>query len=377
MRKKLLAIACAIAVTAVACTSDKNQAVGDQADAAARTAEKSVLESAGTPNKAMAVVSVDPVTAAAAANQALDVAVKLKSLFGGKKKDETAKRLAEIQRQNAQIISMMKQALAILENLGVTINKALLERSSAELNTNLRAQLQLVYENWQTELQDPRTARASIMAYRGLIEDIRSVTRNFVDDQTYGFAYFQNIGEGMLAEIWLSNRLNEKPARRAELAKPYIAYFERVNNAEVPGSIGAQLKRASDVLARTNGVLDEADRSVASRYSTTTTSSTQQGICFYEYETVHRVVGDRSSGYSVVSKKRQTKRECEGGPQHVPKSAATAQEPKDRGDMSAKGRAAYWNDIRVANVKAREEQEALQKYSQAAATYLEAARELL
>lgn len=379
MNKGVLAIACAITVAAGACTSESKPG-GEHQIATISPAERELATLGSTAEpvaKALNAIPVDPITALAAADQALDFAVKLKSLFGGKEKDETAKRLADIQRQNAQIISMMKRALAVLENLGVTINRALLERSSAELNTNLRAHLQLVYENWQTELQDRSAARASVVAYKGLIEDIRSITRNFVDDQTYGFAYFQNVGEGMLAEIWLSNRLGEKPARRAELAVPYMAYFERVNDAEVPGSISAQLRRASALQKRTSTILDQADSTIASGYSTKTTSNKQQGICYYEYTTTHRVVGNRAKGYSVDSNTRETKRECEGGPQHLPKSAPAAQEPSDRGDMSAKGRASYWNDVRIANAKAREEMEVLQKYGQAATTYLEAARELL
>lgn len=332
-----------------------------------------------------------------AAQQGLEVAEKLKALFGGNKDDETAKRLKEIQAQNNKIMKMMARALDILENLGVTINTSLAERSSAELNTELRAQIKLANENWSTELRNPSllTRYRSKQAYRQILVEVRGITRRFVEDQIYGFAYFQNIGEGMLYESWLSRRTDESDTRREQLAKEYIGYFERVLNPAIAGSVAAQLKAAQAQADRTAKILDEADATVATGKAVQRTHYEISGICSTPVTTYEKVIGNRSNAYKIEITQNRGKRECTGGEGpgggfggvHALLSDKTLQgsntkplltpiipDPIDNQDSSLRGRAKYWNDVRAVNATAAEQARVLQTYSQVARVYLEAAQ---
>jgi hypothetical protein len=327
--------------------------------------------------------AVDPGTALAVAANGLSAAASLKQLFGGTNPAETSRRLAAIQQQNTQMMAMLVQALSMLEQLGVTVGREVREQGTREIDTHLRADLQLFYENWQTELRNPSAARESERAYRGLLPDIRTVSRRLADTETYGFGFFQTVGHGMLTETWLSGRLRESRQRRQEAAQTYMRYFERVLDTNVQGSVGSQLKANRDQAARMKAVLDAADASLTQQRSWVSDSRVSEGRCTTAYRTTTAISGDQRSGYEVSQNRVQIgRRNCEPADVRSDRGGGRAglilllwgPDPVDNGDSSPGGRVSYWNEVRRIHQVATANAEILTKTADTARSYLEAAR---
>jgi hypothetical protein len=103
------------------------------------------------------LVPVDPVTAITITNGALDIAIKLKSLFGrgGNDSARILKDLAIIRKQNEIIIRQLAAVLDILSNLGVIVRMAVRDEIVQLIKDRLSVALIRFYETYHVEVEHP------------------------------------------------------------------------------------------------------------------------------------------------------------------------------------------------------------------------------
>lgn len=330
----------------------------------------------------------DPGTALAVAGAVLDVAVKLKSLFGRSDDGrETRRQLAVIQAQNAEIINRLGQVLDILNNLGVIVQRSVREELLTHIRTTLGSNFQLYYETRAAEMEDPRSRSTAYQRYeRDILPAIRPLARQIANREVYGFAHFNAVGHSMFIETWIARRLREPVAFRKQSGQFYKAYFGQVLDPTIAGSVGQRLAASIAQRDRLSTILDQADAVVASGRTWTATEVTRRTRCRGGERTtlidVTRVVrGDRTAGYSVVEVSRGNQRNedtCDyDGPRCRQCLALTdLSDPVDTGDQSAAGRADYWNAVRQVHSQVAGDVEVLSKTAETAKVYLEQADQL-
>lgn len=341
-----------------------------------------------------AALATDPATVLAVANGGLDVAIKLKQLFGsGDSGDrEIRQRLRAIQQQNAQIIARLNQVLEILNNLGVIVSQSvraeLVEQQRAVVGSNL----QLFYETYGAELDDT-SARARSIAYqryeRDLLPALRPLIRQFAENTDhYGFGAFETVGQGMLAETWMARRIREPLAFRKQAGATYATYFTRVLDPQIANSVGGQLAAKSAQRNRLKAILDGADARVRGGFSITRRERTGTRPCrggriTITHNITYTVQGDQAAGYRLVETARTGAREdnsqCttgDGPTCPMCLDNALLPDPVDNGDMTPQGRVAYWNAVRKHHVEVAHEVTALEAFARTAQTYLEVAQQV-
>lgn len=335
------------------------------------------------PNPNLIIVQ-DPATALAVAGAGLDVAIKLKQLFGKNSKGGDTKLLADIQRQNAQIIRMLGEVLIILGNLGVTIRAGVRDELLNHIKETLKVAFGQFYDTWEAELKNPGDSIVRVQAtdkYKRFHNTIADIGRQVASTESYGYAHFQTVGHAMLVEMWISHRVEEARAFRLEAAETYATYFETVLNPKEVGSVAAQLVAAQTQVARMDTILVNADNNAAGypKSEVVGQKTKQKGRTISYYDIVRTMAGDRISGYSYNDTSVLTKTERDR-PEHpfLSNQEALSQrtDPSDTGSKSIAGRVKYLNSVRAVYLAAKSEAEALEKSKDTASLYLDIAREI-
>ncbi|BDU16924.1 hypothetical protein [Lysobacter auxotrophicus] len=320
-------------------------------------------------------LAVDPVTAIAVTNGALDIAIKLKSLFGSRRDNaETKKMLGILIKQNAKIISQLNQVLAILNNLGVIVQQAVRTELATFLKDGISADLLSFYETYAVDVEHPELDKEVRSRYEAILPTFVRGGRQFTLSDTYGFGHFHTVGLAMVMEDWIRERLGQHITFRTQAMNTYIAYLERVIDPSEPGSVGAQLAVADAQIARLSALLDAADAKVRAGFTLKGRVRWKtDGGWDIELTTFHTAKGDRVTGYSVHSEEKETARERNNP--HLAERVAGA-DPIDNGDKSVQGRVAYWNAIRAALAIAENDRRILLTSIAGANKYIEYGRQV-
>lgn len=336
------------------------------------------------------IVFTDPATVLAVVGAGLEVAKKLKELFGKNSTGGNTRLLAEIHSQNAQIITMLGQVLVILDNLGVTIRAGVRDELLNHIKVTLSVNFQRFYETWQAELASPAARRQAPARYKEIQDISANLGRHFASHEAYGYAHFQTVGHAMLVEMWISHRLKEAKEFRRQAAKTYATYFEAVLNPDEIGSISAQLVAAQAQVARMDKILADADEFISKKPTWILPRRKISGdrMNWVTAEIERTITGNRTSGYlpkdRYINRRSEHERPAGGGPgggggigKKKDDLASLEPDPVDTGDKSALGRIKYWNSVRTVYLKAVGEVQALEKSKETANIYKNIAQEII
>lgn len=328
--------------------------------------------------KLVPLVPVDPVTAITVANGALDIAIKLKSLFGRDDDDSERilKELAIIRRQNEIIIKQLAAVLEILNNLGVIVRKAVRDEIVQLIKDRLSVALLRFYETYHVDVEHPELRDQAKQKYLALRPTFADLGRLIATGSTYGYGHFHTVGLSMIVEDWLSKRVGDAPAFRRQAAMTYIAYFDSALDVTDTGSIGAQLKALQEQSARLVDILDKADKKIREGFSQTWDYVTHRGSKTEYYQVTETVLGDRHAGYSSRRTEKLVKTETEGGQNSGGVGGGThfVPDPVDTWDNSVRGRTAYWNAVCTSLSVCRNDIRVLESAKEACEFYIEQAR---
>jgi hypothetical protein len=327
----------------------------------------------------------DPATTIAVIKGGLDVAIKLKELFGKKSGGANAKLLANIQKQNAQIIKMLGEVLVILGNLGVTIRAGVRDELLNDIKVTLKVAFERFYDTWEVELNNPDDARIRDRAteqYKTFYNTIADLGRKIATTESYGYAHFHTVGHAMLVEMWISQRLGEARDFRQQAARSYAKYFETVLNPTEAGSVAGQLIAAQEQVARMDKILVDADKTLEGYPADTVAKRKvvgQKGLTTYYADIVRYLAGDREKGYSYRDVRIKEWSEREPSSRHFisTQDAIKLRTDPTIANNTVPGRVNYLNSVRTVYLAAKSEADALEKSKDTANIYLDAAREII
>lgn len=330
----------------------------------------------------------DPLTIAAGT---LSIASSLTSLFGGQDSDPKSlkKKLDALRAQNEVTHDMLRQVLAILKDLGVTVRDAVKEENIVLMQAQLQSEITQFYETYNAELEDRRARDDAKRRYATeIIGDVQNLSTTLMHPD-FGFSAANTVGHGMILDLWMARRIGWRSTLIGNRAKTYREYFERSLDEKVVDSPAAKLAEARARRERLQAVLTEADRIVGasgwSKQIRRFSDNRTVGNCWETFTVTitETVTGDQVKGYMPSTNRGESelRRECErpGGPGCVvckrlnalplgaEKAAADPVRPQSETPVVM---AQYWNAVLASRKSVDADIEVLTKINDALKEYL-------
>jgi hypothetical protein len=249
-------------------------------------------------------------TEISAITKVVSVTGSILGFFGDKKMQRTQDQiLAELQvirDQNNQVLAKLDDIMQALDKLPGVLRQVVREElkkenltiKAAALNSHMVRFLELR----GAELVDPAVLKKSADEFRGVLSGMKTLSRELMSTNTYGFTCFPIIGRAMLVEFWASRSFNEPAALRQQAGMAYLEYFNAALSPDVEGSIQQYFLSIANLSYKIRGSLIDADRKLQNSNS----SIVETGVVLSDQDCIrqladvmHIIEGDRSRGYKL------------------------------------------------------------------------------
>jgi len=245
-----------------------------------------------------------------AITKVVSVTGSILGFFGDKKLQRTQNQiLAELQvikDQNNQALAKLDDIMQALDKLPGVLRQVVREELKKENRTIKTAALDShmvrFVELRAAELVDPTVLKKSSDEFRGVLSGMKTLSRELMSTNAYGFTCFPIIGRAMLVEFWASRSFNEPAALRQQAGIAYLAYFNAALSPDVEGSIQQYFLSIVNLSYRIRESLIAADRKLQNGNS----SIVETGVILSDQncirqlaDVMHTIEGDRYRGYRL------------------------------------------------------------------------------